>query len=105
MPTPPPLTPEQRTAALEKAAVVRRERAEMKEKLKMGSVTFPELLRQGDSDDLVGKMKVLTVLESMPRLGKVKARRLMEDLGISETRRLKGLGQQQRAALLEVFQS
>ena len=100
MPQPPQLSPEQRAAALEKAAAARRARAEIKEKLKMGSTTLPELFDSAKGDDTVGKMKVLAVLESMPGLGKVKARRLMEDIGISETRRLRGLGAQQRSSLL-----
>jgi signal recognition particle GTPase len=101
MPLPPTLSPEQRQAALEKAATARRIRAELKEKLKMGSITLRELLDQGDSDEIVGKMKVLSVLESLPGLGKVKARRLMEEVGISETRRIQGLGDQQRKKLFE----
>src|SRR3712207_6198704 len=101
MPQPPQLSPEQRAAALEKAAAARRARAELKEKLKMGSTTLPELFDQAKDDDTVGKMKVLAVLESLPGLGKVKARRLMEEVGISETRRLQGLGQNQRSSLLE----
>jgi signal recognition particle GTPase len=101
MPLPPTLSPEQRQAALEKAASARRLRAELKEKLKMGSLTLRELLEQGDADEVVGKMKVLAVLESLPGLGKVKARRLMDDVGISETRRIQGLGDQQRKKLFE----
>jgi signal recognition particle GTPase len=99
MPLPPALSPDQRQAALEKAAAARRLRAELKEKLKMGSLTLKELLDQADTDETVGKMKVLAVLESLPGLGKVKARRLMEEIGISETRRLQGLGEQQRKKL------
>lgn len=101
MPLPPALTPDQRQAALAKAAAARRVRAELKEKLKMRSLTLTELLEQGDSDEIVGKMKVLSVLESLPGLGKVKARRLMEEIGISETRRVQGLGDQQRKKLFE----
>jgi hypothetical protein len=101
MPLPPALTADQRQAALEKAAVARRMRAELKEKLKMGSVSLGELLQQADVDDVVGKMKVIAVLESLPGLGKVKARRLMDEIGISETRRLHGLGEQQRKRLFE----
>jgi S13-like protein len=100
MPQPPALTPEQRQAALDKAAKVRRERAEVKEKLKMGTMTLSELLNQADANETVGKMKVLSVLESLPGLGKVKARRLMDSVGISESRRLQGLGVNQREALL-----
>src|ERR1700722_15842676 len=80
MPQPPALTPEQRQAALAKAAKVRRERAEVKEKLKLGSITLSELLTTADSNETVGKMKGLSVLESLPGLGKVKARRLMTPL-------------------------
>ena len=101
MPQPPALTPEQRQAALEKAAKVRRERAEVKEKLKLGSLTPRRVAGEGRGDETVGKMKVVSVLESLPGLGKVKARRLMETVGISESRRLQGLGAKQRAELLK----
>ena len=101
MPQPPSLPPAQRHAALEKAARARRERAEIKDHLKSGRVTLKELLTQAESDEIVGKMKVLAVLEALPGTGKVKARRLMEHVGISETRRLQGLGAKQREALLE----
>ncbi|CAI8368772.1 MAG: integration host factor, actinobacterial type [Actinomycetota bacterium] len=99
----PELTDEQRRAALVKAAEARRTRAEIKELLKMGSLTFPELLTRADNDPVVAKMKVLAALESLPKLGKVKARRTMEEIGISESRRLKGLGSQQRSDLLSRF--
>ena len=103
MPLPPSLSPDQRQAALEKAAAARRLRAELKEKLKMGSLSLKELLDQAERDEVVAKMKVVAVLESLPGLGKVKARRLMEQFGISETRRVQGLGEQQRKKLLENF--
>jgi hypothetical protein len=101
MPLPPALSADQRQAALEKAAAVRKQRAELKDRLKMGSVSLKELLDQGQRDEVVGKMKVLTVLESLPGLGKVKARRALDEVGISDTRRVQGLGEQQRRKLLE----
>src|ERR1700694_5549208 len=101
MPLPPSLSPDERQAALAKAASVRRLRAQLKEKLKMGFLSLEEWLEQGHSDEVVAKMKVVTVLESLPGLGKVKARRLMEDIGISETRRVQGLGEQKRRKLFE----
>ena len=103
MPLPPSLSPEQRQAALEKAAAARRQRAELKDKLKMGSITLKELFDQAERDEVVGKTKVLAVLESLPGLGKVKARRLMEEIGISETRRVQGLGANQREALFKAL--
>jgi signal recognition particle GTPase len=105
MPLPPQLTPEQRQAALAKAAEARKARAEIKEKLKMGSLTLKELMEQATGDETVGKMKVLAVLEALPGVGKVKARRTMEEIGISETRRVRGLGEQQKKSLLEAFPS
>ena len=93
------MTPEQRAAALEKAAEARAARAEIKARLKMGSMSLQEAL---DSDDPnVGKLKVVSLLEALPGLGKVKARRLMDDIGIADNRRVQGLGAQQRKALLE----
>jgi hypothetical protein len=100
MANPPALTPEQRAAALQKAAEARAARAELKEKLKMGSVTLSDALARADSSDVIGKLKVLALLESLPGVGKVKARRIMEDIGISESRRVRGLGPQQRQSLL-----
>ncbi|MFP3906935.1 MAG: integration host factor, actinobacterial type [Acidimicrobiales bacterium] len=105
MTQPPQLTDEQRQAALAKAAEVRRERAEIKERLKMGSISLAELLDTAGTNDTIAKMKVLAVLESLPGVGKVKARRTMERIGISETRRVRGLGDQQRKALIEAFPS
>jgi len=67
----------------------------------MGSISLKELLDQGQHDEVIGKMKVINVLESLPGLGKVKARRAMDEVGISETRRVQGLGDQQRRKLLE----
>ncbi|MGI9601408.1 MAG: integration host factor, actinobacterial type [Acidimicrobiales bacterium] len=103
MGTPPTLSTEQRQAALQKAAEVRRARSELKARLKMGSITLPELLDQVETDDVVAKTKVLSVLESLPGVGKVKARRTMESIGIAESRRLRGLGDQQREKLLREF--
>ncbi len=104
MSQPPQLTPEQRRAALDKAAAARRKRAEVKEQLKSGRLTLAELFTQGDDDEMVGKLKVVSMLESLPGVGKVRARRLMEELDISESRRLRGLGPNQRRKLLEHFE-
>jgi hypothetical protein len=103
MPQPPVLTPEQREQALAKAAEARRARAELKERLKMGALSLSSLLSQAEADDHVGKMKVLAVIEALPGVGKVKARRTMEEIGIADTRRVRGLGEQQKRALLDAF--
>jgi hypothetical protein len=98
----PTLTEEQRKQALEKAAEARRKRAELKGQLKSGKLTLKDVLGR-DGDNTVGKMKVSTVLESLPGVGKVRARKLMEKLDISASRRVRGLGAKQRDALLDEF--
>jgi transposase len=101
----PPLTPEQRAAALQKAAEARRIRAEVKNRLKHSGASLSHVLAQGRTDDIVGKMKVTALLESMPGVGKVRAREIMARLGISESRRVRGLGANQVAALEREFGS
>jgi hypothetical protein len=99
----PPLTPEQRQAALEKAAASRRERAEVKNRLKNSGASITDVLEQGQNNAVIGKMRVIDLLQSMPGLGKVRARQTMERLGIAESRRVRGLGTKQVAALQREF--
>jgi transposase len=99
----PPLTPEQRAAALEKAAAARRERAEVKKRLRSSEGSLADVLEQGRTNDVLGKLKVSALLESMPGVGKVRARQIMEEIGISESRRVRGLGANQVAALVQRF--
>ena len=99
----PPLTPEQRQAALEKAAAARRERAEVKNRLKHSGASLHDVLSEGQRNEVIGKMKVLDLLQSMPGLGKVRAKQLMERIGIAETRRVRGLGVNQVSALEREF--
>jgi hypothetical protein len=98
----PVLTPEQRTQALAKAAEARKKRAELKGELKSGKLALKDILARS-GDDIVGKMKVSNVLESLPGVGKVRAQKLMEELDISASRRVRGLGAKQREMLLEKF--
>jgi hypothetical protein len=98
----PTLTEEQRRQALEKAAEARRARAELKQKLKAGTMTLQQILQQ-PNDVTVGKMKVSAVLEALPGVGKVRAKKIMEKLDVSTSRRVRGLGDKQKQALLEEF--
>lgn len=101
----PPLTPEQRQAALDKAAASRRERAEVKNRLKNSGASIMDVLREGQTNEVIGKMRVIDLLCAMPGLGKVRARQLMERLNIAESRRVRGLGIKQVAALEAEFAS
>ena len=101
MATPPSLTPEQRAAALRKAAEARAARADIKARLKMWSITLREALNSDDQN--MAKLKVVSLLESLPGVGKVKARKLMEEVGIADNRRVQGLGEQQKRQLLKIL--
>ena len=98
----PTLTEEQRKDALAKAAEARRRRAELKAQLKAEKVSLRDILAR-QSEDVVGKMKVSSVLESLPGVGKVRARKIMEELEISTSRRVRGLGAKQKDNLLDKF--
>jgi len=99
----PDLSPEQRAAALEKAAAARKARAELREQLKSKGATVGDVLKKGDTDEVIGKMRVSAVLESLPGVGKARAAKIMERLEISPTRRVRGLGANQRKALEAEF--
>ncbi len=99
----PELDPAQRQAALDKAAAARRVRADAKQRLKNGDLSLEELLTEATTSEPLAKLRVCDVLESMPAYGPVKAERLMTDLGIASSRRVRGLGARQRSALLATF--
>lgn len=95
----PKLTEADRKKALERAAKARLERAELRQKIKSGAVSFADVMKKSD-DPIVARMKVSTLLESLPGFGKAKAAKIMDELQISESRRVQGLGARQREALM-----
>lgn len=99
----PQLTDQQRSAALEKAAAGRRVRAELKARFQRGGADLKQVLEDAETDDVLGPMKVSTLLEALPKVGKVRAQEIMMELEIDPARRLRGLGVRQRKALLEKF--
>jgi ERCC4-type nuclease len=100
----PPLTPEQRAEALAKAAAARRERAAIRLRLKTSGGSIREVIEDRRGNEAVAKMRVLALVESMPGIGRVKAERIMDELGIARSRRVRGLGQHQVAALVARFE-
>ncbi|MFO7961106.1 MAG: integration host factor, actinobacterial type [Nitriliruptoraceae bacterium] len=100
----PELDPDQRQAALAKAAEARRVRADAKQRLKSGRLSLPQFLLAADGSPHLAKMRVSEVLEAMPAYGPIKAERLMGRLDIAPSRRVRGLGARQRAALLATFE-
>ncbi len=97
----PSLTPEEKKKALEKAQTMRKARAELRVQLKKGDVKFSEVVMR--EDPVIQRMKVSYLLKSLPRVGKVKADRIMDEVGIDESRRVQGLGKRQKEALLARF--
>lgn len=98
----PTMTPEQRAAALEKARIVRAKRSEITTKMSMGITSPIEVLDMVDNP-VVGKMKVKSFINAIPGYGKVKTEKLMEELGIPEDRRIRGLGSNQMKSLKEAL--
>jgi DNA uptake protein ComE-like DNA-binding protein len=96
----PQLSDEARKEALKKAAAARSARAELRARVKSGEKSFAEVLADA-GDPVVDKIKIITLIESLPGYGKAKAAKLLAELDISDTRRVKGLGEKQKAALLE----
>lgn len=99
----PPLTPEQRAEALVKAAEARRERAAIKHRLKHAEGSIGEVIAERRGSDAIAKMKVSALVEAMPGVGRVRAAQIMDELGIARSRRVRGLGQHQVAALVARF--
>jgi len=96
----PNLTAAERKAALEKAAKARQARAELRLKIKDGKLSFAAVMKKSD-DPIVARMKVSALLESLPGYGKAKAAKIMDELEISESRRVQGLGSRQREMLMK----
>nr|WP_305071737.1 integration host factor, actinobacterial type [Pseudactinotalea sp. HY160] len=99
----PELSPEQRAAALEKAAAARTARAEVKNRLKYSGGRISEVIELAGENEAVSRLRVLALLESLPGVGKVKARAIMAEVGIAESRRVRGLGPHQIAELVDRF--
>ena len=95
----PELTTEQRLQALEQAKAARIKRAQIKEQIANGELTIAQVVAMKD-DEAVGKMKVADLIASVPHFGEAKTARLMEELKISPSRRIRGLGKRQEVDLL-----
>lgn len=104
MGTPPQLTPAERANALAKAKASRQERSEVKSRIKSGELSISEVISLAEDNEVIAKMRVLEMVESKSGVGKIRGIALLEKLGISSARRIKGLGRYQRAALLKEFE-
>ena len=94
------LTDEERAKALAKANQMRKARAEFKSRITEGMVSVDEIL-DSQSDSVIGKIKVADILEAIPGIGPAKREQIMDEIGISENKRLRGLGIHQKEAIKE----
>lgn len=99
----PTLTSEQLAAASAAAARARAARADVCSRLKAGELQISQVLDMASADEILSKLKVSSMLQALPGIGTVKAQALMDRLGISNSRRLRGLGSHQLAALKQEF--
>lgn len=99
----PTLTTEQRRENLEKAMQARKRRAAILKSVADGSYSVVDVLNMADADDVVARMKVFALLKAVPGYGFARTQQTMKRLHIAESRRIKGLGANQRAALIEQF--
>ncbi len=99
------LSTEERDKARKKALAARIERAELKQSFGEGKTSFADVLDKADSSEAVARLKTLELLEALPGIGRVTAGKVLDELGISENRRIGGLGVKQRAALSDYLAS
>jgi hypothetical protein len=96
-----PLTPEQRREALVKAMAARSARSRAKAGLRSGELTVEELLARAQDDEALARLKVTDMLECLHGVGQVRALAILDAVGIAPSRRLRGLGINQRRALVD----
>jgi hypothetical protein len=94
---------DQRMDALRRANEVRVKRAQLKKDLKSGRVSVEEIL--ADPPDYVGTAKVFDMLLAVPKFGRVKATRFLNQCRISQAKTVAGLSERQREELVNLFRT
>jgi hypothetical protein len=102
-PTPPSLSQEQRVAASRQAVANRRRRAQVKALIKSGDLSLEELFEVAEREECVAQMRAADLIGALPAVGEVKAKRIMRNAAIAESRRIRGLGPKQRAELFRAL--
>ena len=103
MGAPPKLTTQERRDALKAAVAARRSRAAFKEEIKVGKKSWKDAFSA--QDESIKKMRVRELIESLPGVGEVRAKNILERAGISPTRRVGGVGRSQYKKLLELMKA
>ncbi len=97
----PERTLNQRMDALEKANVIRSQRAKLKKDLKSGRMSIHSLLQ--DPPDYLETAKVVDMLLAVPKYGRVKAHRVLQSCRISPSKTIGGLSERQRTELVSLL--
>ena len=92
---------DQRMEALKRANDIRVKRARLKKDLKEGRVSIEQILRQ--PPEYVSTAKVFDMLMAVPKFGRVKAARFLNQCRISQSKTVGGLSERQRAELIGLF--
>jgi hypothetical protein len=92
---------DQRMEALKRANDIRVRRAQLKKDLKTGSVNIDTILR--NPPEYVSTAKVFDILMAVPKFGRVKAARFLNQCRISQSKTVGGLSERQRAELIGLF--
>ena len=92
---------DQRMEALRRANEIRVERARLKKDLKVGDVSITEVL--ADPPDFVLTAKVFDMLLAVPKFGRVKATRYLNQCRVSQSKTVGGLSERQRAELIALL--
>ena len=92
---------DQRMEALKRANDIRVRRAQLKKDLKDGRVRVEAVL--DDPPDYVETAKVFDILMAVPKFGRVKAARFLNQCRISQSKTVGGLSERQRAELIALF--
>ena len=92
---------DQRMEALKRANDIRVRRAKLKKDLKDGSVAIDGVLL--DPPEYVETAKVFDMLMAVPKFGRVKAARFLNQCRISQSKTVGGLSERQRAELVALF--
>jgi len=87
--------------ALRRANDIRVRRAQLKRDLKDGRVSVDAILRS--PPDYVETAKVFDILMAVPKFGRVKAARFLNQCRISQSKTVGGLSDRQRAELVGLF--
>ena len=87
--------------ALKRANEIRVRRAQLKKDLKDGRLQIEVVLR--DPPEYVETAKVFDILMAVPKFGRVKAARFLNQCRISQSKTVGGLSERQRAELLSLF--